>query len=57
MATVYLEDGRELNREIIKAGFVWHYQRCSDRHDYADAEDEARRAGIGLWADPNATPP
>ncbi len=57
VATVYLVDGTELNLAILKAGFAWHYRRYSDRQDYADAEEEARRAGIGLWADPNAIPP
>ncbi len=57
IATVYLEDGRELNLEIIKAGFAWHYKRYSDRQDYAEAEKQARNAGIGLWADESPTPP
>ncbi len=57
VATVYLDDGRELNLEILRAGYAWHYKRYSDRQDYADAEEEARRAGYGLWADPNAMPP
>ena len=57
VVTVYLEDGRELNLEIIKAGFAWLCRRNSDRQDYADAEEEARRAGIGLWADTKPTPP
>ena len=38
-ATVYLDDGRELNLEIIKVGFAWHYKRYSKRQDY----DELRR--------------
>lgn len=57
IATVYLDDGRELNLEILKAGFAWHYRRYSDRRDYADAEEQARRAGIGLWAGKDPTPP
>ena len=57
VATVYLEDGQELNLSIIQAGLAWHYKRYSDRQDYADAEEEARRAGIGLWADKEPTPP
>ena len=57
VATVYLEDGTELNLAILKAGFAWHYRRYSDRQDYADAEEGARRAGIGLWADKDPTPP
>lgn len=57
IATVFLEDGKELNIEILKAGFAWHFERYLKRQDYADAEEQARRAGIGLWAVPNATPP
>ena len=57
VATVYLEDGTELNLAILKAGFAWHYRRYSDRQDYADAADSARRDGIGLWADKEPTPP
>jgi endonuclease YncB( thermonuclease family) len=57
VATVYLEDGKELNLEILKAGYAWHYKRYSKRQDYADAENNARRAGIGLWADKKPTPP
>ena len=57
VATVFLEDGTELNLAILKAGFGWHYRRYSDRQDYADAEEAARRAGIGLWADKDPTPP
>jgi endonuclease YncB( thermonuclease family) len=57
IATVYLEDGRELNLEILKAGFAWHYKRYSKRQDYADAESYARKAGIGLWQDPQSVPP
>ena len=56
-ATVYLKDGTELNLSILKAGFAWYYRRYSDRQDYADAEEESRRAGIGLWAYKDLTPP
>jgi endonuclease YncB( thermonuclease family) len=41
VATVYLDDGRELNLEILKAGYAWHYKRYSDRQDYTDAENYA----------------
>ena len=57
MDRVYLESGKELNLEILKAGFAWHYKRYSKRQDYADAEEVARKAGIGLWANKDPTPP
>ena len=57
VATVYLNDGRELNLEIIRAGYAWHYRRYSDRQDYAEAQERARAEKLGLWADPHAKPP
>ena len=57
VATVYLDDGRELNLEIIRAGYAWHYRRYSDRQDYAEAEEQARAEKLGLWSDPHAKPP
>ena len=57
VATVYLDDGRELNLEILKAGFAWHYKRYSKRQDYANAENHARAERLGLWADKNPTAP
>jgi len=57
IAGVFLEDGKELNLEILKAGLAWCYGRHLKRQDYADAEEGARKAGIGLWADKEPTPP
>jgi endonuclease YncB( thermonuclease family) len=57
IATVYLDDGRELNLELLKAGLAWHLKRHADRKDYAEAEEAARSVGIGLWADKDPTPP
>ena len=57
IAAVFLEDGKELNLEILKAGLAWSNEQYAKRQDYADAEEEARKAGIGLWADKAPTPP
>jgi endonuclease YncB( thermonuclease family) len=57
IAAVFLEDGKELNLEILKAGLAWRHDRYAKRQDYAEAEEEARKAGIGLWADKEPTPP
>lgn len=46
-----------VNREIIRAGFAWHYKKYSSDADLADAEKAARAAKRGLWADPKAQPP
>jgi len=57
IALVFLEDGKELNLEILKAGLAWHVERYANRQDYAEAEEEARNTGVGLWAQPDPTPP
>ncbi len=49
--------------EQIAAGFAWHYkqhakeQSRDDRERYAAAENQARAAKRGLWADPAPVPP
>jgi endonuclease YncB( thermonuclease family) len=58
-----LLDGKDVNIEQVKAGLAWHYKKYADeqppedRITYAKAEEEARAAKLGLWQDPNPTPP
>lgn len=58
-----LLDGKDVNIEQIKAGLAWHYKKYADeqppedRVTYAKAEEDARAAKLGLWQDPNPTPP
>lgn len=58
-----LLDGKDINIEQVKAGLAWHYKKYSDeqppedRITYAKAEEDARGAKLGLWQDPNPTPP
>jgi len=48
-------DGRDMNLMQISSGMAWHYrahqkqQSAQERHAYAQAEQRARRAGLGLW--------
>lgn len=50
-------DDTDVCLEQIKRGLAWHYkqyereQSVEDRSRYADAENEARSARIGLWVD------
>ena len=57
IATVFLAEGLEVNLEILKAGYAWYHDRYDKRQDYADAEEKARQAGIGLWAEKDPMPP
>ena len=58
-----LLDGKDVNIEQVKAGLAWHYKKYADeqppedRITYAKAEEDARAARLGLWQDPNPTPP
>jgi endonuclease YncB( thermonuclease family) len=58
-----LFDRKDINMAMVNAGLAWHYKKYqndqsrSDRLLYAHAEDQARQQRIGLWRDPNPTPP
>jgi endonuclease YncB( thermonuclease family) len=58
-----LVDGMDANLEQIKAGLAWHYkkyekeQAIEDRLTYAEEEERARSAKLGLWADAHPVPP
>jgi inner membrane protein len=54
---VVFAEGKNLNLELVKAGFAWHYKKYSDAQEYAAAEVAARATGVGIWSDPNPTPP
>jgi len=53
----YLEDGRELSREMLKAGFAWHYKQYNSDAELAALEEEARKVKRGLWLDKNPMAP
>lgn len=58
-----LVNGVDANLEQVKAGLAWHYkqyqreQSVGDRAAYAQAEEQARSAHLGLWTDSDPTPP
>jgi len=50
-------DGRDINLEMVREGWAWHYKRYSKSKALAGAEKQARKAKAGLWADPNLPAP
>jgi endonuclease YncB( thermonuclease family) len=54
---VTLPDGRNLNQELVRAGYAWWYRRYSADSRLAALEAQARTARRGLWADPDPVPP
>lgn len=52
IAEVILEDGRNLNKELVKNGLAWHFKKYSDSKEYDQLEKTARKNKIGLWIEP-----
>jgi micrococcal nuclease len=56
LGIVYLGD-RNMNLELVKEGWAWHYVHYSKDTAYAKAEAEAKEGKRGLWAGKNPIPP
>lgn len=56
-------DEADLGLALVRAGLAWHYKRFAveqtavDRAQYAEAEDYARAAKVGLWQEQSPIPP
>jgi endonuclease YncB( thermonuclease family) len=57
IADVFLPDGRNLNQEVVRAGYAWWYRRYSADQRLAVLEADARVTRRGLWSDPVPQPP
>lgn len=50
VGTVVTQDGVNVNEELVKAGFAWHYKQYSNSAVLDDYEQRARDQKLGLWA-------
>jgi endonuclease YncB( thermonuclease family) len=57
VARVYLADGREAGRELIRHGYAWYLNWFHPDSSLAALQSQARRQGLGLWRQKNPTPP
>jgi micrococcal nuclease len=57
VGTVVTADGININKELVKAGFAWHYKQYSKNKELSGIEEKARTAKLGLWAGKNPTAP
>ncbi len=57
VAEVILEDGRSLNRELVKAGFAWWDRARSEDLSLGWLEEKAREEKLGLWLGEDPVPP
>ena len=48
---------KDLSLELVKAGLAWHYKKYSSDTRLAQAEQQARTGGKGLWVLPDPSPP
>ena len=46
-----------VNTAMVREGWAWHYKEFSQSKALAGAEENARKAKAGLWADPFPTAP
>ena len=58
VAEIILPDDRNVNQEMVKAGYAWWYRKYAPNDNVLEKlEADARAEKRGLWADPNAVPP
>lgn len=56
LAEVFVKE-MNLNHEMVKQGYAWHFKKHSDDETYAQLERLAQKQRNGLWQHPNPTPP
>lgn len=56
LAYVYVGDVC-VNKELLKQGMAWHFKKYNSDSGLAALESDARAQKIGLWSQPNPTPP
>jgi micrococcal nuclease len=54
---IILQDGTNVNKELVRNGFAWHFKKYSEYVEYAELETMARQKQVGLWADKYPTAP
>ena len=59
VALIFVDD-LDVNKEMVRAGYAWVYQRyCKEDfcQRWLELEGRARDEKLGLWQEPNAVPP
>ncbi len=54
---VYLNDSLNINLQMIKDGYAWHFKKYSSDKQMSLAEKKAKQQKLGLWADKHPVPP
>ena len=58
VGALYIPEGVNVNLEMVCNGSAWCYSRyAKNNRAMASCQDEAKEAGLGLWADDDPMPP
>ena len=56
LGIVYLQE-KEINLQMVKDGFAWHYSYFDNTKSYIEAEQKAKQNKSGLWIQENPVTP
>lgn len=56
LGIIYLGD-IDINLQMVRDGYAWHYKHFDATPSYVSAENEARTGKHGLWTSPAPIPP
>ena len=57
LAIVFDNYGNEVNLQMVKDGWAWHFKEYDQSYNYSQAEDNAKWQGKGIWRFGTPTPP
>lgn len=57
VGVITTNDSINVNEELVRAGYAWHYKQYSKSEELSALEEKAREEHIGLWADADPKAP
>ncbi len=57
LVEVKLNNGKEINKELLKKGYAWHNTKLSSNNTLKSLESKAKAQKLGLWENESPTPP
>ena len=57
LAIVYDRDDYEVNLQMVKDGWAWHFKKYDQSYNYSQAEENAKLQFRGIWKYGTPTPP
>lgn len=57
ISEIILNNGINVNKELVRNGLAWHFKKYSKDNDYSEIEINARNNQIGIWSESNPIAP